>query len=96
MYQHDRRHVDVLLKDLGLQHVNSVQTLAQHDVTDEEPEPLGPNAVQQVQVVSCMTLVLQSISSSHNIHRERVVSMNVKPYTAEPCQIEEARQIFAL
>ena len=37
--QHDPRHVDVLVKDLGLEHGNSVQTPV-HDVTDEEPEPL--------------------------------------------------------
>ena len=39
VYQHDPRHVDVLVKDLGLDHGNSVQTRAVHDVIDEEPEP---------------------------------------------------------
>ena len=34
------RHIDVLVKDLGLEHGNSVQTPAVHDVTDDEPEPL--------------------------------------------------------
>ena len=33
--QHDPRHVDALVKDLGLEHGNSVQTPAGHDVTDD-------------------------------------------------------------
>ena len=42
VYQHDPRHVDVLVKDLGLEHGNSVQTPATHDATEEEePEPLS-------------------------------------------------------
>ena len=42
MYQHDPRHVDVLVKDLGLEHGNSVQTPATPDVTEEEEsEPLS-------------------------------------------------------
>ena len=36
MYQHDPRHVDVLVKDLGLEHGNSVQKPATHDVTLEQ------------------------------------------------------------
>ena len=40
VYQRDPRHVDVLVKDLGLEHGNSVQTPATHDVTEEETEPL--------------------------------------------------------
>ena len=35
MCQQDPKHVDVLVKDLGLEHGNSVQTPAVHDVTDE-------------------------------------------------------------
>ena len=41
VYQHDPRHADVLVKDLGLEHGNSVQTPATPDATEEEePEPL--------------------------------------------------------
>ena len=36
VYQHDPTHVDVLVKDLGLEHGNSVQTPATPDVTEEE------------------------------------------------------------
>ena len=44
VYQHDPRHVDVLVKDLGLEHGNSVQTPATPDVTEEEKsEPLSQN-----------------------------------------------------
>ena len=42
VYQHDPRHVDVLVKDLGLEHDNSVQTPAAPDVIEEEKsEPLS-------------------------------------------------------
>ena len=37
---HHPRHVDVLVKDLGLEQGNSVQPPAMHDVTEGEPEPL--------------------------------------------------------
>ena len=36
MYQHDPRHVDVLVKDLGLEHGNSVQTPAAPGTIEEE------------------------------------------------------------
>ena len=42
MYQHDPRHVDVLVKDLGLEHGNSVQTpAALGALEEEESEPLS-------------------------------------------------------
>ena len=56
MYQHDPRHVDVLVKDLGLEQGNSVQTPAVYDVTDEEPEPLDQvrHSEYRSQVGSCL------------------------------------------
>ena len=43
VYQHDPRHIDVLVKDLGLENGNSVQTPATPEVTEEEkPEPPQP------------------------------------------------------
>ena len=57
MYQHDPRHVDVLVKDLGLEHGNSVQTPATHDATDEEePEPLDQvqHSKYMSQVARCL------------------------------------------
>ena len=42
MYQHDPRHIDVLVNHLGLESGNSVQTPATPEVTEEEkPEPLS-------------------------------------------------------
>ena len=42
MYQHDPRHVDVLVKDLGLEHGNSVQTpAAPGAMEEEESEPVS-------------------------------------------------------
>ena len=40
VYQHDPRPFGVLVKDLGLENDNSVQTPATHDESEEEPEPL--------------------------------------------------------
>ena len=57
VYQHDPRHVDVLVKDLGLEHCNSVQTRATPDVMEEEEsEPLSQVQHQQYrsQVARCL------------------------------------------
>ena len=40
VYQHDPRHVDVLVKDLGREHGNSVQTPAAPDAMEEEESEL--------------------------------------------------------
>ena len=59
VYQHDHRHVDVLAKDLGLEHGNSVQTPATPDVMEEEEsEPLIQVQHQQLrsQVARCLFL----------------------------------------
>ena len=79
MYQHDPRHVDVLVKDPGLERGNSVQTPPTLGVTEEEPEPLDQvqHSKYRSQVARCF--VPQSRSSGHNIHRERVMSKDVKP-----------------
>ena len=95
VYQHDPRHVDVLVKDLGLEHGNSVQTPATPDVTEEEEsEPLSQDQHHRSQVTSRQMLVPQSRSSRHNIHRERVVPKDVESQSTEPCQAEEACQVL--
>ena len=56
VYQHDPRHVDVLVEDLGLEHGNSVQTPAAHVATEEEPEPLDQvqHSKYRLQVARCL------------------------------------------
>ena len=82
IYQHDPRRVDVLVKDLGLEHGNSEQTPATPDVMEkEESEPL-----RQVQHQ-------QYMQGRHNIHRERIVPEDVVSQPAESCQIEKACQV---
>ena len=59
VYQHDPRHVDVLVKDFGLEHRNSVQTPATPDVMEEgESEPSSQVQHQQnrSQVTRCLYL----------------------------------------
>ena len=60
VYQHDPRHVDVLAKDPGLEHANSVQTPATPDATEEEEEsePLSQDQHHRYrsQVARCLVL----------------------------------------
>ena len=48
VYKHDPRHVDVLVKDFGLEQGNSVQTSATHDVTERRAGADGPSSTQQI------------------------------------------------
>ena len=77
MYQHGPRHVDVLLKDFGLEQGNSVQTPARHDVTEEEPEPL--DQVQHGRFLSRVARCLFLSQDRADVHRARVMSKDVKP-----------------
>ena len=84
VYQHDPRHVDVLVKDFGLEHGNSVQTPATHDATvEKEPEPLSQvqHSKYKSQVARCLFL-------------RRVVSKDVTSHSKEPCQPEEACRVI--
>ena len=95
VHQHYPRHIDVLVKDLGLENGNSVQTPATPEVTEEEkPEPLSQvqHHKYRSQVARCLFLS-QDRADINNIHRERVVPEDVKSHSAESCQIEEACQI---
>ena len=59
LYQHDPRHVDVLVKDFGLEHGNSVQTAAAPDAAqEEEAEPLSQDQHHKYrsQVARCLFL----------------------------------------
>ena len=59
VYQHDSRYVDVFVKDLGLEHGNSVQTPAAPDAAqEEEPEPLSQDQHHKYrsQVARCLFL----------------------------------------
>ena len=94
VYQHDPRHVDVLVKDLGHEHGNSVQTPATHDATRRGARAVESSSAQQVQVTGCTMCVLQSRSSTHKIHCERAVPNDVESQSTEPCQAKKACQIF--
>ena len=56
VYQHDPRHVDVLVKELVLERGNSVQTPASHDVTECEAESLdqAQHSKYRSQVARCL------------------------------------------
>ena len=84
VYQHDPRHIDVLVKDLGLENGNSVQTPATPEVTEEEKaRAVESSSTPQVQITGCQMFVPQPRPSRHNIHRERVVPEDVKSHSAE-------------
>ena len=96
MHQHDPRHVDVFVKDFGLEQGNSVQTSPTHDVTERRAGADGPSSTQQIQVASCKMFVPQSTSSRYNIHPERVMSKDVKSHATWPFHAEEASQTFEM
>ena len=54
MYQHDPRHIDVLVKDLGLENGNSVQT-----PTDRrgKARAVELSSAPQVQITGCQMFV---------------------------------------
>ena len=81
VYLHNPRHIDVLVKDLGLEQGNSVQTPATHDVTEEELEPLdqAQHSKYGSQVARC--LFFSQDRADINIHRDRVMSKDVKLHT---------------
>ena len=94
VYQHDPRHVDVFVKDRGLEHGNSVQTPATPGVTEEEEsEPLSQAQHHKYRSQVARFLFL-SQDRADNIHRERVVPKDVESHSAEPCKAEKACQAF--
>ena len=88
------RHVDELVKDLGIEHGNSVQTQATPDVTEEEElEPLSQVQHHRYRSQDARCLFL-SQDRVDNIHRERAVPKDVESQSAEPCQAEKACQVL--
>ena len=86
---------DVLVKDLGLEHGNSVQTPAAPDaMEEEESELLSQDQHHRYRSLVGRCLFPQSRSGRHNIHCERVVPKDVESQSTEPCKVEEACQVF--
>ena len=83
----------MFVKDLGLEHGNSVQTSAVHDVTGDEPDPLDQTQASNHRSQDPRCLFLQSRLSRCHIHRQRAVPKNEKPHAAEPCKVEKASPI---
>ena len=61
-----------------------MQTPAEHDVTDEEPEPLDQMESSQYRLQVARGLILSQDRADVNIQRECGVPKNVKPHPAEP------------
>ena len=80
LYQHDLRHVDVLVESMGLENGNTVQTPI---IDTMNASVVGLRTNQQVQISLDQVLVLQSGKSRHNIRRERVVLKNVRSCTTQ-------------
>ena len=92
MHQHDARHVDVLVKDVGLERGNSVQPPAVHDVTHEEPEPVDQmqSSKNRSQVARCLFCTQDRAVTF--IRNELCHRMST-PHTAEPYKVEQTGQI---
>ena len=96
MYQHDPRPVDVVVKDLGLEHGNSVQTPATPDAAEEvESEPLSQvqHHMYTSQVARCLFLS-QDRADITFIVNELIVPDDVESHSTELGQAEEAGQVF--
>ena len=67
MYQHDPRHVDVLVKDRGLEQGNSLQTAAVHARYRRGTRAIGHDALQPTQIARGKMSVLQPTLCRHCI-----------------------------
>ena len=85
MYQHDPRHVDVLVKDLGLEQGNTVPEKSWSRWTKFYTADTG-RKLHDV----CSSVKLDR----HKIHRERVMSKGVKLHATDHCQVEKASRVF--
>ena len=84
----------MLVKDFGLEHGNSVQTPATHGAAKEEQEPLD-----QVQYSRYRSQVARCLFLSHDLADitfsvNEFMSKDVKSHSTEPCQVEQACQVF--
>ena len=94
VYQHDPRHVDVLVKDLGLEKGNSVQTPATPDVTEEEEsEPLSQDQHNRYRSQVARCLFLSQDRDVTFIVNELCQKM-VESQSTEPCQADKACQVL--
>ena len=94
VYQYDPRHVDVLVKDLGLEHGNSVQTSNTRRDRRGRVRTIESGSLTQIQVTGCQMFVPQSRSSRHNIHCEQAVPKDVESPPTEPCKAQKTCQVF--
>ena len=60
LYQHDPRHVDVLVESLALENGNTVQTPIIDDVKDENPVWLDPEQISKYRSHVARCLFLES------------------------------------
>ena len=93
MYQHDPRHVDVLVESVGLENGHTVQTPKIDDVKDENPAWLDSEQISKYRSDVARCLFLSQDRAGHNNRRERVVPKNVRSITTQPCQIEATRSV---
>ena len=92
MFQHDPIRVDVLVKDLGLEQGNSVQTPVTEDVTEEEQELLDQvqHSKYRLPVARCLFLSRYRADITLIVNKLGQRMSNA----TKPCEVEEAGQIF--
>ena len=79
MYQHDPSHVDVLVKKVGPERGNSVQTPAAHDVTESEAELLDQAQHSKYSSQVAMCLFFSQDRADITFIVNEIVSEDVKP-----------------
>ena len=92
MYQHDPRHVEVLVEPLELENGSTVQTPIVDDVKDENPVQLDPEQISKTDLT--WPCVCSLAKTGHYVRRERAVPENVRFFTAPLHQIEAARSVL--
>ena len=94
MYQHDFRHVDVLVESLGFENGNTVQTPTVDDMKDENPVWLDPEQTSKYRSLVARCFFFSQYRADTNTRRERVVPESVRSITTQLFQIEATRSVF--
>ena len=94
LYQHDSRHVDVLVESLGLENGNTVQAPIVDVVKDVNPVWVDPQQIGKDRSHVARCLFLSQDRAEITCARERAVPEDVRSFATQLHQIEAARSVF--
>ena len=91
LYQHDPRHVDVLVESLGLENGNTVQTPIIDDVRDENPVWLDSEQISKYRSHVARRLFLSRDRADITFVVNELCLRMSDPFTTQHFQIEATR-----